>query len=70
MCSVVTLKMIPPKSILSFGFQGKSLIFQKNGGSRTANGGGGGVMAHGNRGDEEIRERQKKVFPLFWFVFR
>ena len=56
MCSVVTLKMIPPKSILSFGFQGKSLIFQKNGGSRTANGGGGGVMAHGYRGDEEIRE--------------
>ena len=58
MCSVVTLKMIPPKSILSFGFQGKSLIFQKNGGSRTGNGGGGGggVMAHGNRGDEEIRE--------------
>ena len=57
MCSVVTLKMIPPKSILSFGFQGKSLIFQKNGGSRTANGGGGGcVMAHGNRGDGEIRE--------------
>ena len=56
MCSVVTLKMIPPKSILSFGFQGKSLIFQKNGGSRTVNGGGGGVMAHGNRGDEEIRE--------------
>jgi len=29
MCLVVTLKMIPPKSILSFGFQGKSLIFQK-----------------------------------------
>lgn len=56
MCSVVTLKMIPPKSILSFGFQGKSLIFQKNGGSRTANGGGGGVMAHGNKGDEETRE--------------
>lgn len=60
MCLVVTLKMIPPKSILSFGFQGKSSIFpkkKKNGGSRTGNGrGGGGVMAHGNRGHEEIRE--------------
>lgn len=29
MCLVVTLKMIPPKSILSFGFQGKSSIFPK-----------------------------------------
>lgn len=59
MCLVVTLKMIPPKSILSFGFQGKSSILpkkKKNGGSRTGNGRGGGVMAHGNRGHEEIRE--------------